>query len=333
VSARRSASSSSRATRSASIDACAGRAGASGSLPASQARVGGAGEYGDSVSSPGGPRPWPYLDGTVRPWADGRGARRGIEPVGRPGLIRVATDGNGIGDRAAVLRRLIAADPSAAEDLVGLLGHVCRVAAAEMAASGAGVSVMTRHGGRGLYAASDAVSERFEDLQFVLGEGPCIEAFEARRPVMIADLSSDAMHRWPLYAPAVHEDGLRAVFAFPLQVGAARLGVMDVFREQPGPLTEVQLGTAFLVADMIVEVLLDRQEGHGRQGIDGGLVWNVGNRAQLFQAQGMVMVQLGIPVAEAMVRMRAVAFAEGRRLDDVAADVVNGTLRFTRDTT
>jgi hypothetical protein len=219
------------------------------------------------------------------------------------------------------------------EDLAALLGQVCRVAAGELAASGVGVSVITGDGGRTMYAASDAVSERFEDLQFVLGEGPCIDALGTRRPVLIADLSSYGMNRWPLYAPAAYEDGLRAVFAFPLQVGAARLGVMDVFREQPGPLSAFQLGTAFLVADIIVEVLLDRQEDRGRRGIPDELVWSVGNRAQLYQAQGMVMVQLGVSLAEALVLMRAYAFAENRRLDDVACDVVNRTITFDEDAT
>ena len=232
-----------------------------------------------------------------------------------------------------MIRRLIAAVPIAAEDLAGLLGHVCRVAAGELTASGVGVSVMTGDGGRSLYAASDAASERFEEMQFVLGEGPCIDAFGGRRPVLIADLSGHAMSLWPLYSPAVYEDGLRAVFAFPLQVGAVRLGVMDVFRERPGPLTELQLATALLVADIIVEALLDRQEDRGRQGIADGLVWSVGNRAQFFQAQGMVMVQLGVSLAEALVRMRAYAFAENRQLDDVARDVVNRTLRFDQDAT
>jgi hypothetical protein len=243
----------------------------------------------------------------------------------------VGTDGDGTGDRATAIRRLVAADASTTEDLPALLGHVCRIAAGELTASGVGVSVMTDDGRRSLYAASDTASERFEDLQFVLGEGPCIDAFGARRPVLVADLTSHAMDRWPLYAPAVHQDGLRAVFAFPLQVGAARLGVMDVFRERAGPLTEYQLVTAFRVADIIVETLLDRQEDRGRQGIADGLVWSVGNRAQLFQAQGMVMVQLGVPLGEAMVRMRAYAFAENLRLDDVARDVVNRTLRFDEE--
>jgi len=243
------------------------------------------------------------------------------------------TGNDGASGRAAEIRRLIAADGDTAEGLVGLLGRVCRIAARELEASGVGVTVMAEGGVRGLSAASDAVSEGWEDLQFTLGEGPCMDAFGARSPVLIADLSGRALTRWPVYAAAVHEGGIRAVFAFPLQVGAARLGVMDVFQRRPGPLTEKQLRTALLLADVTVETLLDRQEDSGRSGSVDGLVLDVGNRAQLFQAQGMVMVQLAVPLAEAMMLMRAYAFAENRRLDDVARDIVNRRLRLGPDPT
>jgi hypothetical protein len=233
----------------------------------------------------------------------------------------------------ALIRRLIASAPGAAENLVDLLGRVCRVGAGELAASGVGISVMTDSGVRGLCVASDAISERFEELQFTLGEGPCIDAFGARRPVLVADLSDRAPDRWPVYAPAVREDGIRAVFAFPLQIGAARLGVMDVFRRRPGPLSETELRTALLFADIIVEALLDRQEDLDRRGNPDGLVLDVGNRAQLFQAQGMVMVQLGVTLSEAMMRMRAYAFATNQRLDDVARDIVGRVLTLDQDVT
>jgi hypothetical protein len=234
-------------------------------------------------------------------------------------------------DRAAVLRRLITPDPGTAEPFADLLGRVCWVTARELAASGVGVSVLTDDGGRGVSAASDVVSERLEDLQFTFGEGPCLDAYGARRPVLIADLSGPALTRWPFFAPAIHREGIRAIFAFPLQIGEARLGAMDVFRHRPGPLTEGELGTALLVADITVEVLLERQEDSNRHGTPDGLVPDVGNRAQLFQAQGMVMVQLGISLSEAMTRMRAYAFAENRRLDDVARDIVNRVLTLEPD--
>jgi hypothetical protein len=243
------------------------------------------------------------------------------------------TGSDGTDDRAAAIRRLITADRDGVDDFVGLLRRLCRIAARELAASGVGVSVMTDDGLRGLSTASDVDSERWEELQFTLGEGPCVDAFDARCPVLIANLSERAMTRWPVYAAAVHDGGVRAVFAFPLQVGATRLGVIDVFRQRPGPLTDAELRTALLFADVTVETLLDRQEDLNRRGNTDGLVLDVGNRAQLFQAQGMVMVQLGISLGEAMTRMRAYAFAENRRLDDVARDIVNLRLTLEPDAT
>jgi hypothetical protein len=86
------------------------------------------------------------------------------------------TGGDGAGDQAARLRRLIVAGFGLTNDLIGPLNAVCRIAADESAESGVGVSVMTDIGVRGLSAASDASSERLESLQFTLGEGPCLDA-------------------------------------------------------------------------------------------------------------------------------------------------------------
>jgi hypothetical protein len=237
-------------------------------------------------------------------------------------------DGDGR-DRLAELRGVITAGGDRPRGTVGLLERVCHAAVGTLSASGAGASVITEDGMRGVCAASDRVSEHVEELQFVLGEGPCVDAFATRRPVLSPDLAAYPMSRWPAYAPAARESGIQAVFAFPLQVGGARLGVMDVFRTRTGPLTADELATALLLADLTVEVVLDH---HRHDGVSpDGLAMDVGNRAQLFQAQGMVMVQLGVSLAEALVRMRAHAYAEDRRLDDVACDIVERTLRFSRD--
>jgi GAF domain-containing protein len=232
-------------------------------------------------------------------------------------------------DRDAAIRSLIAARPSRADGTIDLLQRVCQTAAHTLSASGAGISVLTTDGVRGLCAASDPHSERLEELQFVYGEGPCVDAFESRRPVLVPDLAKDATARWPMYTPAVHEGGIRAVFAFPLQVGAARLGVLDVFREQVGALSHEQFSDALTFANVTVEALLDQQEDAGDTG--GSLAEEVDHRAELFQAQGMVMVQIGGTINEAMSRMRAYAYAENRRLDDVARDIVARRLSFDRD--
>lgn len=234
------------------------------------------------------------------------------------------TSASGEDERRSLVRRLI--DRQQPADL-GLLRRICRASVEALSASGSGISVMTADGTRGVCATSDPVSERVEELQFVLGEGPCIDAFAARRPVLAADLSDAATCRWPVYAPAAQGDGVRAVFAFPLQVGAARLGVMDIYRDWVGPLTGTQLQIAFTFAEVTVEALLDMHQNGAARGGDSASVLDFGRRAELFQAQGMVMMQLGVSIGEALVRMRAYAYTENRRLEDVARDVVERRLR------
>jgi GAF domain-containing protein len=228
--------------------------------------------------------------------------------------------------RASVIKGLIDAEPIRAGGLSGLLERVCFAVVPVLSASGAGISMMTADGTRGVCIASDPVSQHVDDLQFVLGEGPCMEAFEHRRPVLVTDVA-DTATRWPLYAPAAEQGGVRAVFAFPLQIGGARLGVLDVFRRDAGPLTADQLTDALLFTDVTVSAVLDRQESAGT-GRSDDLDAAIRHRAELFQAQGMIMVQLGVPLAEAMVRLRSHAYAQNRRLDELARDVVAGRIRF-----
>ena len=217
------------------------------------------------------------------------------------------------------------------DGVVGALQRLCSAAVGALSASGAGVSVTAEDGVRRVTAASDPASERIEELQFVLGEGPCIDAFASRRPVLVPDLTDGAAHRWPAYAPAVHDEGVRAVFAFPLQVGAARLGVLDVFRARAGTLTGDQLRQAFAFTDLAVRTLLDSQDDAAPGAAADGLDEAIEHNAELFQAQGMVMVQLGVPLAEALVRIRAHTYAQNRRLNDVARDIIARRLHFDPD--
>ena len=188
------------------------------------------------------------------------------------------------------------------------------------AGSGAGISLMAESGTRQAVCASDPLTEHIEEQQFVLGEGPCVDAFQMRRPVLVPELDGTARGRWPAYTAAAYRAGVRAVFAFPLQVGAARLGVLDVFRSSTGNLARAEVAGALTLADLAVVLLLDNQ-AHASDGNDG-LAVLVGRRAEMFQAQGMVMVQLGVSLDDALARIRAYAFAAGRRVDDVAADIV-----------
>jgi GAF domain/ANTAR domain len=212
-----------------------------------------------------------------------------------------------------------------------VLGRLCAAAARALAASGAGISVMTEGGVRVVAAASGEASARIDELQFTLGEGPCTDAFSSRRPVFEADLANGEPTRWPAYSAAAHEEGVRAVFAFPLQIGAARLGVLDLYREEPGWLSAAELTQALTFADVATTMLLDGQaqapEGRAAEGLDEALDYH----AEVHQAQGMVMVQLSVSLAEALALMRAYAYSDDRSLGEVARDVVIRTLRLDEE--
>jgi hypothetical protein len=238
-----------------------------------------------------------------------------------------------VDDYLAWVEALITAEPTLASDVAGLGGsmrRLCAAAGKSVGACGVGMTVMAPDGGRGVTAATDAATERLEDLQLTMGEGPCIEAFERRVPVLVPDVA-DAMRRWPGYAPAVHASGVRAVFAFPLQVGASRLGVLDVFRNQAGPLSRENLALCLTFADVAVDTLLDGQESAHLSEADDRLDDGLGPRTVLFQAQGMVMIQLDVSLADALARIRAHAYAENRPLSEVAADIVARRLHFERE--
>ena len=224
------------------------------------------------------------------------------------------------------------APDGAPEGIGGRLQRLCTVLTRVLPASAAGVSLLTEgQVGGGTAAVWGPNSRELEEVQFSLGEGPCIDAFISRRPVLEPDLPGRGMRRWPGYAPAAQDFGVRAVFAIPLQVGAARLGALDIYRAEVGSLSAKALSQAVTFADIAVRLLLDgthtTTDGETVTGVDDLLAY----RAEVYQAQGMVMVDLGVSLTEAMARLRGHAYAEGLPLSDVARDVVAGTLKLDRD--
>jgi hypothetical protein len=209
--------------------------------------------------------------------------------------------------------------------------HVCAAAVAGVGVDGAGVAVMVSPTVRETVGATDAVAATLEELQLTFGQGPCVDTFIAGGPVLAVDLeASEYLARWPAFTPAALERGARAVFALPLQIGAIRLGVFDLYRTRPGGLTPDELADALAFADTASMVLLDGAAATrpdtaelARHRADPSI-----HHAVVHQATGMIIVQLGVGAETAFARLRAHAYAHDRRLSDVARDVVDRRLRF-----
>jgi hypothetical protein len=210
------------------------------------------------------------------------------------------------------------------------LAVLCRVAAGRLGVDGVSVTAVSGLAVREPLSATDARSARLEELLFTIGEGPGAEDFMFGSPVLIPDLEP-VTERWPGFVPAAVAAGARALFAFPLQAGAIRVGVLSLYRAAPGPLAPQQLADALVFADIALQLLLD--SASGISGLDGyrPLDGLSDSRAEVYQAVGMISVQLGVTLEEALVRLRAHAFAASTPLDDVAGEVVGRLLRFDPD--
>ncbi|MFC0531793.1 GAF and ANTAR domain-containing protein [Phytohabitans kaempferiae] len=203
--------------------------------------------------------------------------------------------------------------------------QVCGACAAAVPGiDGVSITVMTDDANRTRVCATSPLSERLDDLQFTLGEGPCLDVFTGGVPAIVPDLTSaTSRQRWPVFSSAAVDAGVRALYTLPLRVGAIRLGVLAAHRTTAGLLDPEDLVRLLLFAERATLLLVveDRTEFEKRPL----------RRAVVHQATGMVAVQLGSSLEMALARLRAHAFTAGLSMEQVADEVVARRLRFSPD--
>lgn len=206
--------------------------------------------------------------------------------------------------------------------------HLCRVCTEVTGMTGAGIMLLHDEVSQSLAAASNEVSVQVEELQFTLGEGPAVDACQQGRPVLEPDLADPETPRWLGFTPPAVEAGVRAVFAFPLLVGAERFGALVLYRDRPGPLQAEQHADSLALAEVAAEAVLLIQANAPPGALASELATQANKRAVVHQAAGMMSAQLEVSIPQALIRLRASAFSSNRRVVDVAADVVGRHMRF-----
>jgi hypothetical protein len=237
-----------------------------------------------------------------------------------------------LSDRMTAVLALLGGESGTERD-TGLLAAAATAGAEALGVDGVWAGVGAGPQGVVVAWGQDKTSTALQDAQFTLGQGPGLEAVADGVPVLVSDLAR-AVSRWPGFVPAAEELGVRAVFAFPLRIGAISVGVLTAYRAIPGPLADGQLADALALADAVTVVLLYRAPPEsGRIEVESSAVWADSARpttfrAEVHQATGMISVQLDVSLAEALVRLRAHAYGNDRPIAEVAADVVARRLRF-----
>lgn len=224
----------------------------------------------------------------------------------------------------------------ASAELVSVADRLCRACVAVLPVDGAALSI-THHGStQGTFGSSGELSRRLDELQFTFGEGPCLDSVRDGYPVLVPDLQDPAESRWPAYSEAVIDLGVRAVYALPVAVESRQGAALDLYARTPGHLSSADLAGALLAAELAGQPLFDllAVEEHWARGGEGGAgppAPVLLDRIEVYQATGMVMGQLDVGPTEALLRLRAYAFAAGLTATEVALLVLRRRLTFDSD--
>jgi hypothetical protein len=229
--------------------------------------------------------------------------------------LRAAVDG----------RRGVAAADSLCEACVMLFG-----------VDAAAISLIFEGAASGTLGSSGASARVYDELQFTLGEGPCLDCVARGSPVLVADLANANEVRWPAYGPAMLDHQIRGIFAIPVVLAGTYVGALDLFRAHPGELPGEHLAGAFVAAELAGMPVLDLigsdlQAAVNDPDSDAWAEFNALSRAEVSQATGMLVGQLDIEPAEALVRLRAHAYSTGRSATDVARDILDRRLKLDAD--
>jgi hypothetical protein len=211
--------------------------------------------------------------------------------------------------------------------------RLCDVAVQLLPVTGASVSLHS-DGMPVQLGASSAQAAYLTEIQATLGDGPCQSAAQSGAPVLARDLTAGRdVLRWPVFAQQATAAGVRAVYSMPLGNETVCVGTLDLYRDTPGDLTDRDLRTARVMAGMMTVALmaLPRSEEAGGPDDERWLSGLTSDHDHVYQATGMIMAQLSIGTDEALVRLRAHAFAQGRTALDMSRDVVEHRLRFDED--
>jgi GAF domain/ANTAR domain len=204
----------------------------------------------------------------------------------------------------------------------------CRPFLDVLPVSGASVSTVGDLLGSETLSASDKLAARLDELQFDLGEGPCWDAMSSGRPVLEPDVRGRPRSAWPAFSAAILDADISSIFAFPLAVGPLRMGAVDLYSVVPVELDRRQAEQADAMAAVVGRhVLRQALDAVGRDGDDIG---NAYSRRLIHQATGIVLAQLDLSADDARLVIHGHAFAASRSMKEVAQDILDGRLNFSR---
>jgi GAF domain-containing protein len=207
-------------------------------------------------------------------------------------------------------------------DLVDFLSRLAEKTVELLDVDAVGLMLTDDDGVLHVMASSDDQAELLELFELHHDQGPCPECFRTGTPVVNVDLSS-----WPEFAAAAAVGGYVSAHALPLRLRGQVIGVMNLFRSCPAPLTEADAALGQALSDIATIGLLHERELRGHQLLTEQLQRALSSRVVIEQAKGMLAERTGLTLPDAFTAMRSYARRSACGLTSVAAGVLDGTLR------
>lgn len=204
--------------------------------------------------------------------------------------------------------------------IVQLAGDICRT----LGVAGAGVMIEDERGHLRFMSTSDETLQMLEKLQVQLGEGPCLLAYQTAQPVVAGDLENDP--RFVRFGPLAVLAGMRAVYSFPMVHDDLAIGAINLYREEPGALTDDQMTVGAAFAHVATAFIVHARRDDQSALLNTQLQHALDSRVVIEQAKGFVMARRGVDADTAFTQLRTFARNHSQRLHDVAADLLKGSL-------
>ncbi|MGJ9413762.1 ANTAR domain-containing protein [Aeromicrobium sp. CF4.19] len=163
---------------------------------------------------------------------------------------------------------------------------------------------------------STPVAKAVDALQTSLHEGPCVDAAVESRMVVANDLSEDP--RWPRWASAVVDLGIRSVLSTELHAGGRRIGALNIFDLRPREFTREEMELAQLLAYHASAALRAAREIEG-------LTIALDSRNVIGQAQGILMERYGVDGDRAFAILRRYSQDHNIKLIEVAKGLIRSS--------
>jgi len=213
-------------------------------------------------------------------------------------------------------RVLLAAQTAAtAVDLVGVLA-----VEAIHGAVGAGVTLVDRDGKRSRAASHPLVLEA-DGLQYEFDAGPCLTAWRERRPVRIADLTTE--DRWPEWTAAAAALGVRSMVSVPMVTQDRAIGAIKVYAAEAGVFDNDTDRVLGLFADQAAVLLANTQSIAEARELSATLTEALDDRDVVAQATGIMLAQGAVDVEAGFVMLMAAAHQSGLTIHQVSRDLVD----------